>query len=77
MTPKFSIDYSIVRVMVDDNITGVTIQDNFTGEIFTGRAACAPDDKFDLPLGVAIAELRAIRKMTAAFIDDDIQNLSF
>ena len=76
MNPKFSIDYSIIKVETYNNITAVTIQDDFTGEIFTGWAACAPDDEFDLSLGVAIAEKRAIRKMVDTSIDDDICNLS-
>lgn len=76
MTPKFSIDYSIIKVEVNGKITSVTIEDNSTGEIFTGWTACNPKDKFELPMGVAIAERRAIRKMTAASIDDDIQMLT-
>lgn len=76
MTPKFSIDYSIIRVMVDEHNTAVTIQDNATGEIFTGWAACAPDDEFDLSLGTALAEKRAIRKMVDTSLDDDIEALS-
>lgn len=76
MNPKFSIDYSIIRVMVDEHNTAVTIQDDFTGEIFTGWAACNPKDEFNLSLGVAIAEKRAIRKMVDASLDDDITNLS-
>lgn len=76
MNPKFSIDYSIIKVETHSNITAVTIQDDFTGEIFTGWAACNPKDEFDLSLGVAIAEKRAIRKMVDASLDDDIANLS-
>lgn len=76
MNSQISLDYSIIKVEVSGKITSVTIQDNFTGEIFTGWAACNPKDQFRLPLGVALAERRAIRKMALTSIDDDIHTLA-
>ena len=75
MNSQISLDYSIIKVEVNGKITAVTIEDNTTGEIFTGWAACHPADKFQLPLGVALAERRAIRKMALASIDNDIHYL--
>lgn len=75
MNPQLSLDYSIINVEVNGKITSITIEDNATGEIFTGCAACHPADKFQLPLGVALAERRAIRKMALTSIDDDIHDL--
>ena len=76
MNSQLSLDYSIINVEVSGKITSVTIEDNTTGEIFTGCAACNPKDKFQLPLGVALAERRAIRKMALTSIDDDIHTLA-
>ena len=76
MTSQLSLDYSIINVEVSVKITSVTIEDNTTGEIFTGWAACNPKDKFQLPLGVALAERRAVRKMALTSIDDDIHTLA-
>ena len=76
MNSQLSLDYSIINVEVSGKITSVTIEDNTTGEIFTGRAACNPKDKFQLPLGVALAERRAVRKMALTSIDDDIHTLA-
>ena len=76
MNSQLSLDYSIINVEVNGKITTVIIEDNTTGEIFTGRAACNPADKFQLPLGVALAERRAIRKMALTSIDDDINCLA-
>ena len=76
MNSQLSLDYSIINVEVSGKITSVTIEDNTTGEIFTGWAACHPADKFQLPLGVALAERRAVRKMALTSIDDDIHTLA-
>ena len=76
MNSQISLDYSIIKVEVNGKITTVTIEDNTTGEIFTGLAACNPADKFQLPLGVALAERRAIRKMALTSIDNDIHYLA-
>ena len=76
MNSQLSLDYSIINVEVSGKITSVTIEDNTTGEIFTGWAACNPKDKFQLPLGVALAERRAVRKMALTSIDDDIHDLA-
>ena len=76
MNSQLSLDYSIINVEVSGKITSVTIEDNTTGEIFTGWAACNRIDKFQLPLGVALAERRAVRKMALTSIDDDIHTLA-
>ena len=76
MNSQLSLDYSIINVEVSGKITSVTSEDNTTGEIFTGGAACNPKDKFQLPLGVALAERRAVRKMALTSIDDDIHTLA-
>ena len=76
MNSQISLDYSIIKVEVNGKITTVIIEDNTTGEIFTGQAACNPADKFQLPLGVALAERRAIRKMALTSIDHDINYLA-
>ena len=57
-------------------IPSVVAIDKKTGEVFTGQATCAPDDKFDLALGVEVAEKRAIRKMVTTSLDDELNALT-
>ena len=76
MKPNFSIDYSILNIGTDNRVIFVVIEDNQTGEVFTGQAACSPNDKFDLSLGVEIAEKRAVRKMVTTSLDDELNALT-
>ena len=76
MKPNFSIDYSILNIGTDNRVVFVVIEDNQTGEVFTGQATCSPNDKFDLSLGVEIAEKRAVRKMVTTSIDDELNALT-
>lgn len=75
MTHHF--DFSIISINFDakKRTTTARIMSDDTGEIFTGRAHLHPTNEINFKLGADIAISRALRKLAATVLEDEINLL--